>query len=175
MRRISLTNGESHVLYDTSGPYTDPEIATDVHRGLAALRGPWIEGRADTLELARPSSLYRRGREAMPEIEALRFKSSRRPRKAKPGANVTQMHYARRGMVTPEMEFVALREGVEPEFVRDELARGRAVLPANVNHPELEPAIIGRSFLVKINANIGNSAVASTIEEEVEKMSPCAR
>ncbi|MFY9780202.1 MAG: phosphomethylpyrimidine synthase ThiC [Candidatus Baltobacteraceae bacterium] len=175
VRRISLTNGESHVLYDTSGPYTDPEIATDVHRGLAALRGPWIEGRADTLELARPSSLYRRGREAMPEIEALRFKSSRRPRKAKPGANVTQMHYARRGMVTPEMEFVALREGVEPEFVRDELARGRAVLPANVNHPELEPAIIGRSFLVKINANIGNSAVASTIEEEVEKMTWATR
>jgi phosphomethylpyrimidine synthase len=175
VREIWLTNGETHVVYDTSGPYTDPDVATDVRIGLEPLRRPWLEGRDDTLELERPSSLYRRAREAMPELEALRFHATRKPRAAKPGANVTQMHYARRGIVTPEMEFVALREGVAPEFVREELARGRAVLPANVNHPELEPVVIGRNFLVKINANIGNSAVASTIEEEVEKMTWATR
>jgi phosphomethylpyrimidine synthase len=170
MREVHLTNGESHVLYDTSGPYTDPDVATDVRRGLAPLRERWIAARNDTVELERASSLYRLGREAMPELAGVRFGVTRKPRRAKPGANVTQMHYARRGEITPEMEFVAIREGVEPEFVRDEIARGRAVLTANVNHPELEPQIIGRNFLVKINANIGNSAVASTIEEEVEKM-----
>jgi len=175
MREIGLTNGETHVLYDTSGPYTDPEVATDVRRGLAPLRAPWIERRGDTVELERASSVYRLGREAMPELDAIRFDGARKPRRAKPGANVTQMHYARRGEITPEMEFVALREGVTPEFVRDEIARGRAVLTANVNHPELEPQIIGRNFLVKINANIGNSAVASTIEEEVEKMTWATR
>jgi len=174
-REISLTNGETHVVYDTSGPYTDPDVATDVRRGLAPLRAQWIERRGDTIELAGPSSLYRIGRDAMPELEAIRFAAQRKPRRARPGANVTQMHYARRGEITPEMEFVAIREGVAPEFVRDEIARGRAVLPMNVNHPELEPAIIGRNFLVKINANIGNSAVASTIEEEVEKMTWATR
>jgi phosphomethylpyrimidine synthase len=171
LREITLTNGASHVLYDTSGPYGDPDIVTDVRRGLNALRAPWVVQRDDTFELDRPSSLYRLGRDAMPELDAIRFAAARRPRRAKPRRNVTQMHYARRGAITREMEFVALREGVAPEFVRDEIARGRAVLPTNVNHPELEPAIIGRNFLVKINANIGNSAVTSTIEEEVEKMS----
>jgi len=170
LREITLTNGASHVLYDTSGPYGDPDVATDVRRGLETLRSAWIAQRDDTLELDRPSSLYRIGRDAMPELDAIRFAAARPPRRAKPGRNVTQMHYARRGEITPEMEFVALREGLAPELVRDEIARGRAVLPTNVNHPELEPAIIGRNFLVKINANIGNSAVTSTIEEEVEKM-----
>jgi phosphomethylpyrimidine synthase len=170
MREISLTNGETHVVYDTSGPYTDPDVATDVRKGLAPIRAGWIAGRGDTIELPRASSLYRLGREAMPELDDIRFDAGRKPRRAKPGANVTQMHYARRGEITQEMEFVAIREGVKPEFVRDEIARGRAVLPTNVNHPELEPSIIGRNFLVKINANIGNSAVASSIEEEVEKM-----
>jgi phosphomethylpyrimidine synthase len=170
MREISLTNGETHVVYDTSGPYTDPDVTTDVRKGLAPIRAGWIAGRGDTIELPRASSLYRLGREAMPELDDIRFDAGRKPRRAKPGANVTQMHYARRGEITQEMEFVAIREGVKPEFVRDEIARGRAVLPTNVNHPELEPSIIGRNFLVKINANIGNSAVASSIEEEVEKM-----
>ncbi len=175
MRAIELTNGERHVAYDTSGPFTDPDVATDVRAGIAPLRAPWIEGRGDTLELEAPTSLYRRGREAMPELDAVRFRARRRARRAKAGSNVSQMHYARRGEITPEMEFVALREGVAPELVRDEIARGRAILPANVNHPESEPMIIGRTFLVKINANIGNSAVASTIEEEVEKMTWATR
>ena len=175
MREVSLTNGERHVLYDTSGPYTDPAFSTDVRAGIEALRAPWLARRADTVELERPSSLYRVAREAMPELEAIRFGQRRPARRAKAGANVTQMHYARRGEITPEMEFVALREGLPAEFVRAEIARGRAVLPANVNHPELEPMIIGRNFLVKINANIGNSAVASTIEEEVEKMTWATR
>ncbi len=175
MREVELTNGERHVLYDTSGPYADPALETDARAGIAALRTPWLARRDDTLELERPSSLYRIAREALPELEAIRFQGGRRPRRAKPGANVTQMHYARRGEITPEMEFVALREGVSTEFVRGEVARGRAVIPANVNHPELEPMIIGRNFLVKINANIGNSAVASTIEEEVEKMTWATR
>jgi phosphomethylpyrimidine synthase len=175
MREVVLTNGETHVVYDTSGPYTDPDVATDVRRGLEPLRAGWIDGRRDTVELERASSLYRLGREAMPELDSIRFNSKRKPRRAKAGANVTQMHYARRGEITREMEFVAIREGMAPEFVRDEIARGRAVLPMNVNHPESEPAIIGRNFLVKINANIGNSAVASTIEEEVEKMTWATR
>jgi phosphomethylpyrimidine synthase len=175
MREIGLTNGETHVVYDTSGPYTDTSVVTDVRHGLAALRAPWIAKRGDTVELDRASSVYRLGREAMPELDAIRFAEQRKPRRAKPGANVSQMHYARRGEITSEMEFVAIREGVAPEFVRDEIARGRAVLTANINHPELEPQIIGRKFLVKINANIGNSAIASTIEEEVEKMTWATR
>lgn len=175
MREIGLTNGETHVVYDTSGPYTDANVVTDVRHGLAALRAPWIAKRSDTVELDRASSIYRLGREAMPELDAIRFTEQRKPRRAKPGANVSQMHYARRGEITSEMEFVAIREGVAPEFVRDEIARGRAVLTANINHPELEPQIIGRKFLVKINANIGNSAIASTIEEEVEKMTWATR
>jgi phosphomethylpyrimidine synthase len=175
VREIGLTNGGTHVVYDTSGPYTDPDLGTDVRAGLAPVRSGWIERRGDTVELDKPSSLYRLGREAMPELDAIRFAATRKARRASAGANVTQMHYARRGEITPEMEFVAIREGVQPEFVRDEIARGRAVLPANVNHVELEPAIIGRNFLVKINANIGNSAVASTIEEEVEKMTWATR
>jgi phosphomethylpyrimidine synthase len=175
MREIALTNGESHVVYDTSGPYTDANAAIDIRRGLAALRSKWIEERGDTEELDKPSSLYRRGREAMPELESIRFEGVRKPRRAKPGANVSQMHYARQGIVTPEMEFIAIRENCEPEFVRAEVARGRAIIPSNINHPESEPMIIGRNFLVKINANIGNSAVASTIEEEVEKMTWATR
>jgi len=175
MREIGLTNGETHVVYDTSGPYTDANVVTDVRHGLAALRAPWIAKRGDTVELDRASSIYRLGREAMPELDAIRFTEQRKPRRAKPGANVSQMHYARRGEITSEMEFVAIREGVAPEFVRHEIARGRAVLTANINHPELEPQIIGRKFLVKINANIGNSAIASTIEEEVEKMTWATR
>ncbi|MGZ3528348.1 MAG: phosphomethylpyrimidine synthase ThiC [Vulcanimicrobiaceae bacterium] len=175
MREISLTNGETHVVYDTSGPYTDPSLTLDVRNGCAALRQAWIEGRNDTVELEKPTSLYRRGREAMAELDEIRFNNTRKARVAKPGANVTQMHYARKGIVTPEMEFIAIREGCTTEFVRDEVARGRAIIPSNVNHPESEPMIIGRNFLVKINANIGNSAVASTIEDEVEKMTWATR
>jgi phosphomethylpyrimidine synthase len=174
-RAVTLTDGTVHTLYDTSGPYTDSESSLDIRRGLQPLRERWITDRNDTIELERPTSLYRRGREAMPELDDLRFRSPRLPRRAKPGGNVTQMHYAVRGEITPEMEFVALREGVEPEFVRGEIARGRAILPSNVNHPESEPMIIGRNFLVKINANIGNSAVSSSIEEEVEKMTWATR
>jgi len=175
MREIALSNGERHVVYDTSGPYTDPQADLDVRRGLQPLREEWILERGDTQELDKPTSLYRRGRDAMPELQAVRFEGGRKPRRARPGANVTQMHYARRGVVTPEMEFVAIRENVEPEFVRDEVARGRAIIPSNVNHPESEPMIVGRNFLVKINANIGNSAVTSTIDEEVEKMTWATR
>jgi len=174
-RAIALTDGETHTLYDTSGPYTDPDVVTDVRAGIGPLREQWIEARADTVTLEGPSSVYRVAREAMPELAALRFVTTRKIRKAKAGANVSQMHYARKGVVTPEMEFVAIREGLEPSFVREEIARGRAILPANVNHPESEPMIIGRNFLVKINANIGNSAVTSTIEEEVEKMTWATR
>src|SRR5262249_19027365 len=153
-----------------SGPYTDPGLASDVKMGLPPLRLAWITERGDVEELAGPTSVYRREREADPALGGVRFASVRRPLRARPGRRVTQMHYARRGQVTPEMEFAALREGLAPEVVRDEVARGRAILPANVNHPESEPMVIGRRFLVKINANIGNSAVASSIEEEVEKM-----
>ncbi len=174
-RAVTLTDGTVHTLYDTSGPYTDSESSLDLRRGLQPLRERWIAGRNDTIELDRPTSLYRRGREAMSELDVVRFPSPRLPRRAKPGGNVTQMHYAARGEITPEMEFVALRESVEPEFVRGEIARGRAILPSNVNHPESEPMIIGRNFLVKINANIGNSAVSSSIEEEVEKMTWATR
>ncbi|HEY6486018.1 MAG TPA: phosphomethylpyrimidine synthase ThiC [Candidatus Cybelea sp.] len=174
-RAIALTDGTVHTVYDTSGAYTDPQSEIDIRLGLATLREPWIAARGDTVELERPSSLYRRGRDAMPELDELRFPAPRRPKRAKPGGNVTQMHYARRGEITPEMEFVALRETLEPDFVRGEIARGRAILPSNVNHPESEPMIIGRNFLVKINANIGNSAVSSSIDEEVEKMTWATR
>ena len=171
MREVALSGGEPPlVLYDTSGPYTDADAHPDIKRGLAPLRGPWIMGRGDVTELPGPTSHYRRQRDDDPALGGVRFASVRRPLRARPGKVVTQMHYARRGELTPEMEFIALREGVEPAFVRDEVARGRAIIPANINHPESEPMIIGRKFLVKINANIGNSAVASSIEEEVEKM-----
>jgi phosphomethylpyrimidine synthase len=170
-REVLLSGGEAPLrLYDTSGPYTDPHADLDLKRGLPPLRLPWILGRADVEELPGPSSEYRRRRDDDPALGGVRFASVRRPLRARPGRCVTQMHYARRGEITPEMEFIALREGVEPSVVRDEVARGRAIIPSNVNHPETEPMIIGRQFLVKINANIGNSAVASSIEEEVEKM-----
>src|SRR5881296_2906830 len=176
MREVTLTGSEPPIrLYDTSGPYTDPDARTDLKRGLDPLRLAWIKERGDVEELEGPTSTYRRERDSDPLLGGVRFASVRRPLRAKAGRSVTQMHYARRGIVTPEMEFVALREGVAPERVRDEIARGRAILPANVNHPETEPMIIGRSFLVKINANIGNSAVASSIEEEVEKMTWATR
>ncbi len=238
-------------VYDTSGPYTDPEARIDVRQGLPAIREPWIEARGDTEELARPTSRYGQARLADSGLDHLRFEHLRHPRHAKNGQRVTQMHYARRGIITPEMEYIAIRENqlleraleawqasngewqgdpprpgtgeigvytkdgygpgtdgpnadiyqrlteaqrarsrkgrfpgqhpgnpwgaripdrITPEFVRDEVAAGRAIIPANINHPEIEPMIIGRNFLVKINANIGNSAVTSSIEEEVEKM-----
>ncbi|MDB5066226.1 MAG: phosphomethylpyrimidine synthase, partial [Chloroflexi bacterium] len=159
VREIVLGDGDGtgvFRVYDSSGPYTDASVRTDVRGGLASVRGAWVRERGDVEEY--PGS-----------ADAVR------PLRARAGAAVTQMHYARRGEVTPEMEFVALREGVDPELVRTEVARGRAIIPANVNHPESEPMIIGRNFLVKINANIGNSAVASSIEEEVEKMTWAAR
>jgi phosphomethylpyrimidine synthase len=174
-RAVALTDGTIHTLHDTSGPFTDPDVGIEVRAGIAPIREPWIERRADTDVLAKPSSVYRVGREAMRELDAIRFPAPRPIRRARAGANVSQLHYARRGEITPEMEFVAIREGVPAELVRSEIARGRAVLPANVNHVELEPTIIGRQFLVKINANIGNSAITSSIEEEVEKMVWAAR
>lgn len=184
-------------VYDTSGPYTAPDVEIDLMTGLAPLRAAWIEERADTERLTGASSAYGRQRAQDAALDYLRFPAVSPPRCAKSGANVSQMHYARRGIITPEMEYVALRENlrleefkdislrrqhpgmsfgaaiperITPEFVRDEIARGRAIIPANINHPELEPMIIGRNFLVKINANIGNSAVSSSIAEEVEKM-----
>jgi len=170
-------NAPLHV-YDTSGPYTDAALATDIRQGIPPLRRPWILERGDVEEYD--------GRSVQPVDNGFRpddpranmavFPAlSRRPLRAKPGKNVTQLHYARRGIVTPEMEFIALREGMVPEFVRSEVARGRAIIPANINHPEAEPMIIGRNFLVKINANIGNSAVSSSIEEEVDKMTWATR
>jgi len=221
MREIRLTPTKSFksgaveenapfLIYDTSGPYTDPAAGIDIRRGLAPLRQEWIMGRGDVETLSEVSSEYGRLRLADRKLDALRFAHLRKPLRAKPGCNVTQMHYARKGIITPEMEFIAIRENlkrqaamyqvngngngngrggnrlasqhpgnawgasipdeVTPEFVRDEVARGRAIIPSNINHPEIEPMIIGRNFLVKINANIGNSAVASSIEEEVEKM-----
>ena len=166
-------------VYDTSGPYTDPTAHIDLARGLASLREDWIQERLD-VETVSLSSQYARERAADKGLAEIRFPGSRTMWRAKAGACVTQMHYARRGIITPEMEYIALRENagleargehaITPEVVRDEVARGRAIIPANINHPELEPMIIGRRFLVKVNANIGNSALASSIEEEVEKM-----
>ena len=174
MREVRLSTGDSVVLYDTSGPYTDPTFEPDVTRGLAPLRAPWIVERGDTEEYAgrpiRPEDDGRRATAGLRNLDAVFPGLSRRPRRGRDGRAVTQLAYARRGTITPEMEFIALREGLPAEFVRDEVARGRAIIPANVNHPETEPMIIGRNFLVKINANIGNSAVASSIEEEVDKM-----
>ena len=192
-------------VYDTSGPYTDPAASIDIRSGLPPIRAAWIDERGDTEVLGGPSSRYGTQRLNDPRLAEMRFNLQRQPRRARAGANVTQMHYARRGIVTPEMEFIAVRENcrrdeleaawgqiggrdmllrqhpgqgfgasipriITPEFVREEVARGRAIIPANVNHPESEPMIIGRNFLVKINANIGNSAVTSSIGEEVEKM-----
>ena len=197
-------------VYDCSGPYTDPAVKIDIRSGLAAPRTPWILERNDTEALAGPSSQYGDERLNDPELAELRFNLHRKPRRALKGKNVSQMHYARKGIITPEMEYIAIRENmrrkeyleevkasgptgkklaemmgrqhpgqsfgasipaeITPEFVRDEIARGRAIIPANINHPEVEPMIIGRNFLVKINANIGNSAVTSSIGEEVEKL-----
>ncbi|GAA5167438.1 phosphomethylpyrimidine synthase ThiC [Viridibacterium curvum] len=201
-------------VYDCSGPYTDPAVKIDVRNGLAALRAKWIEERGDTEQLDGMTSEYGRAREADKALDELRFNLQRKPRRAKAGGNlsgnVTQMHYARKGIITPEMEYIAIRENlnraayieslkatgpngekmaafmgrihkgqsfgasipevITPEFVRDEVARGRAIIPANINHPESEPMIIGRNFLTKINANIGNSAVTSSIQEEVDKL-----
>jgi phosphomethylpyrimidine synthase len=171
MREVCLHGGEPPLrLYDTAGPWTDPDAHPDIKLGLPPLRLPWIVGRGDVEELPGPTSAYRRQRDDDPALGGVRFASVRRPLRARPGRVVTQMHYARRGEVTPEMEFIALREGMDAQFVRDEVARGRAIIPSNINHPETEPMIIGRKFLVKINANIGNSALASAIDEEVEKM-----
>ena len=177
----SLTPNEPVVLYDTSGPYTDPAATIDLALGLSPMRLGWIQERQDVEELTGSTSLYRKLRERDPNLDKIRFHADRLPMRARKGCNVSQMHYARKGVVTPEMEYIAIRENlgrdaagirshITPEYVRDEVARGRAVIPNNINHPETEPMIIGRNFLVKINANIGNSAVASTIEEEVEKM-----
>ena len=183
-------------VYDTSGPYTDAAIKTDLVKGLPSVRSGWLERREDTELLDGPSSEYGAQRLADSALAHLRFEHIRLPRRAKPGVNVSQMHYAKNGIITPEMEFVAIRENqnreqmadlcqgqhvgqsfgatipeeITPEFVRSEVARGRAIIPANINHAELEPMIIGRNFLVKINGNLGNSAVTSSIDEEVEKM-----
>ncbi|WP_439196775.1 phosphomethylpyrimidine synthase ThiC [Bacillus velezensis] len=157
-------------VYDTSGPYTDPDVQIDIHEGLGALRTKWITGRGDVEEYngrtVRPEDNGYKKEDHAAEYPGLQ----RKPLRAKQGKNVTQLHYARKGIITPEMEFIAIREHVSPEFVREEVANGRAIIPSNVNHPESEPMIIGRNFHVKINANIGNSAVTSSIEEEVEKM-----
>ncbi|NLU19715.1 MAG: phosphomethylpyrimidine synthase ThiC [Phycisphaerae bacterium] len=198
-------------VYDTSGPYTDPDVRIDVHQGLSPIRREWILARGDVEELPGPSSEYGRERLADSRLDSLRFKHLRKPLRARAGRCVTQMHYARQGIITPEMEFIAIRENcrremwhrslagaggsdgrshdprmlaqhpghswgaaipevITPEFVRSEVARGRAIIPCNINHPELEPMIIGRNFLVKIHANLGNSAISSSIEEEIEKM-----
>ena len=213
MREIALTNGENVTVYDTSGPYTDPTALIDLRRGLETVRSRWIAARNDSESypgrVPAPVDDGQRARASSPAAPGARLASPRReadglqrtPRRALPGRNVTQLHYARRGIVTPEMEFVALRENgrhewmaeyaadaareqrlrgdprgaviparITPEFVREEVARGRAIIPANINHPELEPMVIGRNFLVKVNANIGNSAAASRIEEEVDKL-----
>ncbi len=206
MREISCTDtplnqdAESNpavTVYDTSGPYTDPNVSIDIRKGLPGLRSAWIEQRGDSIELDIHSSLYAKQRNSDNELKNMTFPSQNKPRKAQNSNNVTQLYYARQGIVTPEMEFIAIRENqrldtyknelytsrhkgmgwgttlpdyITPEFVRDEVATGRAIIPANINHPEIEPMIIGRNFLVKINANIGNSALSSSIAEEVEKM-----
>ena len=204
-REISLSDTPSSfgaeknppvMVYDTSGPYTDPDYQIDIRNGLPSLRSQWIDERNDTEFLDGPSSVFGHERKTNPELTKMRFNLLRQPRRAKTGKNVSQMHYAKQGIVTPEMEYIAIRENqrredmsallqtqhpghdfgaaipklITPEFVRDEVARGRAIIPANINHPETEPMIIGRNFLVKINANIGNSALGSSISEEVEKM-----
>lgn len=205
MRKINLDDSIDHfnntrtpnepvLVYDTSGPYTDPSQEIDIHRGLPPIRQPWIAARKDVELLSELSSDYGKERAENKPSHSFRFKNIRKPLRAKAGKNVTQLHYARKGIITPEMEFIAIRENqkiqdtlairkqhpgedfganipkqITPEFVRDEVAKGRAVIPNNINHPESEPMIIGRNFLVKINANIGNSAVSSSIEEEVEK------
>lgn len=204
-REISLSDTPSSfgaeknppvMVYDTSGPYTDPDYQIDIRNGLPSLRSQWIDERNDTEFLEGPTSVFGHERKTNPELTKMRFNLLRQPRRAKAGKNVSQMHYAKQGIVTPEMEYIAIRENqrregmsallqtqhpghdfgaaipkmITPEFVRDEVARGRAIIPANINHPETEPMIIGRNFLVKINANIGNSALGSSISEEVEKM-----
>jgi len=208
VRDIALTNGEQVSVYDTSGPYTDPAVQIDVRQGLPSVRAAWIEARGDSEYYVGRQRVAlddggKRGEEdaRVAQLRAEAAALQRQPRRAKSGQNVTQMHYAKRGIITPEMEYVALRENgrrewmaqyqqdaarelrlagnslgasipkiITPEFVRDEVARGRAIIPANINHPEIEPMAIGRNFKVKINANIGNSAVTSSIEEEVEKL-----
>jgi len=207
MREISLDvtptdfGGEINApvtVYDTSGPYTDPNVTIDVRKGLADVRSAWIEDRGDTEKLPGLTSEFGQRRLNDAELSAMRFAHVRNPRRAKAGHNVSQMHYAKKGTITPEMEYVAIRENMKlaeareagllveqhagqsfgaaipkeitPEFVRSEVARGRAIIPANINHTELEPMIIGRNFLVKINGNIGNSALGSSIEEEVAKL-----
>ncbi len=207
MREISLDvtptdfGGEINapvLVYDTSGPYTDPSVTIDVRKGLADVRSAWIDDRGDTELLEGLTSQFGQQRLADAELTKMRFAHVRNPRRAKPGKNVSQMHYARQGIITPEMEYIAIRENMKlqearaagllteqhagqsfgasipkeitAEFVRDEVARGRAIIPANINHTELEPMIIGRNFLVKINGNIGNSALGSSIEEEVAKL-----
>lgn len=208
MREIELDDTVTHpcgkvekaklIVYDTSGPYTDPQVEIDVHKGLLPLREKWIEARNDTEKLEGSSSDFAKEREGDSELDIIRFERKQKPLKAKSGSNVSQMHYAKEGIVTPEMKYVAIRENAQlelmkehfgelanfhkgnpfgakipkvitPEFVRDEIAAGKAIIPSNINHPEAEPMIIGRNFRVKINANIGNSAVTSSIEEEVEK------
>src|SRR5580698_6870031 len=191
-REVALSGGEQPVkLYDTSGPYTDDAVAIDIEKGLASQRRDWILARGDVEEYV--------GRERKPEDDGLKRgellsvpqfdRTGRNPLRAKAGKNVTQLHYARQGIITAEMKYIAARENlgrsaladgnsfgasipqqITPEFVRDELARGRAIIPSNINHPETEPMIIGRNFLTKVNANIGNSAVTSSTAEEVEKM-----
>ena len=206
MRKITLSDTPVHFgavekngplyVYDTSGVYTDPNVEIDLKKGLNSIRSVWIDERNDTEELNGPSSDFGRQRLEDPATASLRFEHIRKPRRAKAGKNVSQMYYARQGIITPEMEFIAIRENqkmeemrdlwkdqhpgdslgasipdvITAEFVRDEVARGRAIIPCNINHPELEPMIIGRNFLVKINGNLGNSAVTSSIDEEVEKM-----
>lgn len=196
--RLSQTDNQENetndpvVVYDTSGPYTDPNIVTDINEGLPQNREAWIAARGDTSVLQNPSSLYTHIRVQDEAVQSIRFPKSKITRRAQSGSNVTQMHYAKKGIITPEMEYIAVRENLKrtglieqhpgqswgaltpreitPEFVRDEVARGRAIIPANINHTELEPMIIGRHFLVKVNANIGNSAVMSSIDDEVEKL-----
>ena len=192
-----IEENPSITVYDTSGPYTDPAVKIDIRKGLPALRVEWIKERNDTEQLGRLSSEYGQQRADDSSLEHLHFTRTLQPQRAVAGANVSQMHYAKKGVITPEMEYIAIRENqrieeiqdqtllrrypgqsfgasipnlITPEFVRSEVARGRAIIPNNINHPESEPMIIGRNFLVKINANIGNSAVSSSIEEEVEKM-----
>ena len=178
-REVRLSDGRTVPLYDTSGPYTDPGHTPDVRRGLPALRADWIAGRGDVAEYrgraTRPEDDGRPPGSGLDSLDAVFPGGERRPRRAASGPAVTQLAYAKRGLITEEMEFAAIREGLNPELVRAEIAAGRAVLPVNVNHPESEPMLIGSEFLVKINANIGNSAVTSSIEEEVEKMSWATR